>query len=178
MAKIFITSDTFFGRKSILEIANRPFKNISMMERTIIKNWNEKVSKADTVYFLGNFAHDPSTLKRILPKLNGKIKFILGSDDGALKELYPTLKKEYDFLPSIFLDEENDIILSHYPLEEWKGMNRGVLHFHGYSLYRLKTDLDQRLRVNACIDNWNYSPLSLDAIREFIKERTSIQNNV
>ena len=53
-------------------------------------------------------------------------------------------------------------------------MNEGVIHFHGHSLYRLKTDLDKRLRVNVCVDNWNYAPVSLDAIREFAKERNII----
>ena len=144
------------------------------MERTIIKNWNDKVSENDIVYFLGNFAHDPNSLKKNLKKLNGKIKFIPGSDDGALKEMFAELENVYEFLPAIYNDTQNDLILSHYPLEEWKGMNDGVIHFHGHSLYRLKTDLDKRLRVNVCVDNWNFAPVSLEAIKEFVKERKFI----
>ena len=45
----FITSDTWFGRPQILQIANRlQFKDIDEMNQVLIKNWNGKVKKNDT----------------------------------------------------------------------------------------------------------------------------------
>ena len=73
-ADFFITSDTFFGRDQILQIANRfSFNNIRDMESKLIKNWNSVVTDDDSVIHLGNFAWDPITARRVIAKLNGTI---------------------------------------------------------------------------------------------------------
>ena len=64
----YITSDTWFGRPQILQIANRKFKDIEAMNTALIKNWNKKVKKNDVVFHLGNFAWDPTTARRVLKK--------------------------------------------------------------------------------------------------------------
>ena len=70
----FITSDTWFGRPQILQIANRlSFKDIDDMNDKLIKNWNKTVKKNDLVFHLGNFAWDPNTARNVLEKLNGQI---------------------------------------------------------------------------------------------------------
>ena len=44
----FITSDTWFGRPQILQIANRlQFNNVEEMDKQLVKNWNKKVKKND-----------------------------------------------------------------------------------------------------------------------------------
>ena len=77
----YITSDTWFGRPQILEIANRKFNNVDEMNATLIKNWNKVVKKNDIVFHLGNFAWDPQTARRVLKKLKGQIYFMVGSSD-------------------------------------------------------------------------------------------------
>ena len=57
--KIYITSDTFFGRRNIIEIANRPFKDLDEMHAVMVNNWNSVVTDNDIVYHLGNFAWTP-----------------------------------------------------------------------------------------------------------------------
>ncbi len=39
----YITSDTWFGRPQILQIANRPFNDVEEMNAALIKNWNKKI---------------------------------------------------------------------------------------------------------------------------------------
>ena len=66
----YITSDTWFGRPQILQIANRrDFQTIEEMDAVLIKNWNKKVKKNDVVFHLGNFAWDPITARKVLKKL-------------------------------------------------------------------------------------------------------------
>ena len=43
----YITSDTWFGRPQILQIANRKFNDVDEMNATLIKNWNKVVKKND-----------------------------------------------------------------------------------------------------------------------------------
>ena len=84
----YITSDTWFGRPQILQIANRSsFKTIEEMDTALIKNWNMKVKMKDVVFHLGNFAWDPITARKVLKKLNGTIFFVRGSQDDALEEV-------------------------------------------------------------------------------------------
>ena len=55
--KIFLTSDTFFGRQ--LTAIERGFGSSEEMDNHIIDSWNGRVGKNDVVYHLGNFGWDP-----------------------------------------------------------------------------------------------------------------------
>lgn len=168
--KIFITSDTFFGRKNIIELANRPFANVEEMDAALIENWNSVVGEDDLVYHLGNFAWTPTVADEILKELNGDIKFILGEYDDALVEVYEYYEG-VDIIPNeIFKDYENKIVLSHWPLELWPGKETGIYHFHGSSLKELKTDLTKMKRVNVCCDNWNFVPQQIKVLFDIFKD--------
>lgn len=54
---IYFTSDLHLGHRGIIEMQNRPFKNVEEMNRVIVDNYNEVVHKNDTVYFLGDISH-------------------------------------------------------------------------------------------------------------------------
>ena len=55
MSKIFFTSDLHFGHKNIIKFDNRPFFDVSDMNKELIKRWNNKVTKDDVVYVCGDF---------------------------------------------------------------------------------------------------------------------------
>lgn len=165
----FITSDTWFGRPQILEIARRSsFSSIEDMNEKLIKNWNKQVKKGDVVFHLGNFAWDPHTARTVLKRLNGEITFLVGNSDDALLEV------EHEFDNITVLDDQIvelpqfDSIICHYPLEVWNGKSSGTIHFHGHTVFSHKTDLRYANRVNVCIDFWNYSPLKFSTIKDFI----------
>jgi calcineurin-like phosphoesterase family protein len=163
----YITSDTWFGRPQILQIANRPFANVEDMNAALIKNWNKKVKKEDLVFHLGNFAWDPITARKVLKKLNGKIFFILGNQDSALKEVID------EFPNAQFLDQtiaelaEFDAVLSHYPLAVWNGKDSGTIHIHGHTVFSHKTDLTTERRFNVCTDFWGFSPINYLTLKDF-----------
>ena len=50
MSKVWITSDSHFSHVNIIKYCNRPFDNVETMNETIIKNWNNAVSKDDLVF--------------------------------------------------------------------------------------------------------------------------------
>jgi calcineurin-like phosphoesterase family protein len=164
----YITSDTWFGRPQILQIANRPFGSIEEMNATLIKNWNKKVKKKDIVFHLGNFAWDPVTARSVLKQLNGKIYFLKGNEDSALEDIIQ------DFPNAQFLDQmigelaEFDTIICHYPLSDWNGKDSGTIHMHGHTIFSHKTNLTVERRFNVCTDYWGYSPINYQTLKDFI----------
>ena len=51
-SKVFFTSDTHFYHGNIIRFCNRPFKDVEMMNETIISNWNDTVGQDDIVFHL------------------------------------------------------------------------------------------------------------------------------
>ena len=54
--KTFITSDLHLDHTNIIKYCKRPFLDTEEMNQTLINNWNNTISKRDTVYFLGDLA--------------------------------------------------------------------------------------------------------------------------
>lgn len=56
MSQVFLTADTHFFHKKILEFerAARPFSSVEEMNEVLIDNWNSVVTKRDTVWHLGD----------------------------------------------------------------------------------------------------------------------------
>ena len=50
-SKVFFTSDTHFYHGNIIHFCNRPFKDVEMMNETIISNWNNTIGQDDIVFF-------------------------------------------------------------------------------------------------------------------------------
>jgi calcineurin-like phosphoesterase family protein len=165
----YITSDTWFGRPQILQIANRlQFKNIEDMNNQLIKNWNKKVKKSDPVFHLGNFAWDPATARKVLKKLNGRIFFLRGSEDTALEEVIDSFPNASFLEDSITELVDFDTVLCHYPLSVWNGKDSGTIHMHGHTVFSHKTDLKAENRFNVCTDFWGYTPVNFLTLKDFI----------
>lgn len=44
----FFTSDTHFGHANIINLCNRPFKDVNHMNDMLVENWNSVVSDEET----------------------------------------------------------------------------------------------------------------------------------
>ena len=164
----YITSDTWFGRPQILQIANRPFTDVGEMNAALIKNWNKKVKKSDVVFHLGNFAWDPITARKVLKKLNGIIYFLKGNSDRALLEVIHEFPKA-EFLKESIMDlTDFDTVICHYPLSVWNGKDSGTIHMHGHTVFSHKTDLTVENRFNVCSDFWDFTPINYLTLKDFI----------
>lgn len=84
----YVISDTHFGHGNIIEYCNRPFDSVEEMNRALVENWNTTVSPTDSVLFLGDVRHHPSsmTAEEWLKRLNGNILVVRGNHDGGLSQ--------------------------------------------------------------------------------------------
>jgi len=170
--KTFITSDTFFSRPDALDLGTRSidFSDVKQMDDALISNWNSTVSPTDVVYHLGNFCWDPISADLILRKLNGKIIFFPSKYDSALTEIIDQFEGTHGISVSmISWNKKLNSVLTHWPMLNWPGKDKDAYHFHG-GIDEYPTNLDEENRINASIDNWNYSPLDFDIITDIIKD--------
>ena len=174
----FFTSDTHFGHANIIRFCNRPFKNVEEMDEALIENWNQVVSKDDTVFHLGDFAFGGSSVwNSIIPRLNGHINLIIGNHDR--KNLRQGYMSYFDMVvPQLQIEiEDNSIYLNHYPFLCYGGSYRGVWqlfgHVHsgpgadGLDISRLRVLLPTQYDVG--VDNNNFTPISYREVKNKIE---------
>jgi calcineurin-like phosphoesterase family protein len=168
--EFFVTSDTFFSRPSIIDIAKRPFSSVEEMNAIMVENWNKAVKPNDVIYHLGNLVWNPVAGEEILKQLNGKIYLIQGDyDDAAVNIAKHFINKLYILPDSILNETTFNCVLSHWPLAEWAGKDKGLFHIHGHTLNKMKTDLNEMNRINICTDNWNFTPQPIEETLSMLK---------
>ena len=146
MSKIFVTSDTHFNHKNILEYCpNRKYGSLEEMNGDMLRIWNETVAPEDTVYFVGDFAMGPKDQHIVfLNSLHGFIRIVPGNHDRYIVKLAKQglLPPHVELLPEIYnLRISNTYyILCHFPIHEWEGMAghrsdaiAGSIHLHGHT---------------------------------------------
>ena len=194
--KIFLTSDTHFWHRKIMlpEYCNRPFSSVEEMNETMIKNWNNVVSKDDLVYHLGDFAFCGSgKITEIMQQLKGRIILIKGNHDFDKKEKYQRLGF-FDVLSYHIID---DIFLSHYPMYTEKDLMTNLYKRNEEDVSHTKQCYEKISKVffasglkkvamghihqhwytgqegngifhfNCGVDRWDFTPVSLDFIKNY-----------
>lgn len=79
---LYYTSDLHLGHAYIIRHCNCPFTNADEMDATLIKNWNDKVARNDTVYILGDFLFRAKRFpEECLSELKGKKHLIIGNHE-------------------------------------------------------------------------------------------------
>ena len=166
---IWFTSDLHLNHRAVVDMCGRPFESVEEMTDILIRNFNERVKKDDTVYILGDIAHrTPVTeVNNYISRLNGKKILCKGNHDKR----YDTSLFEgiYDFLE---IKEYGMIIsLMHYPMMSWPKSRHGSIHLHGHihsdGEYNLKQREEGIFRYDVGVDANNFFPVSIEEIKEF-----------
>ena len=165
MGKLYITSNTNFGRTSIIK--QREFKSVDEMNMVLVNNWNSVINDDDIVYHIGNFAWDPMIAEDILSLLKGKINFIIGEFDQPILDLYNFLNKEkYLIIPKdYFYLEAKSVLLSHWPLYHWPGKDSEIPQIYGY-----QGNITIENSISISQDKWGYKPVCIDNVIDIINE--------
>lgn len=186
---IWFTSDHHFGHKNIIKYCNRPYSSIEEMNDSLISNWNSKVKKNDTIYYLGDFTLGNSATK-YYDLLNGSISFLPGGHDhrwlshevgfdGVLDAKHRVTPALLILTGLIKANLKQPITMCHYPLLSWEQSHYGSIHLHGHShgtLGIITNSGDTRIhpeaggkhgkRMDVGIDAQNYFPTSIDEVIE------------
>ena len=183
MNKVFFTSDLHLGHAKIIEFDKRPFQSVEEMDAEIIRRWNAKVGKGDTVYVLGDMiwkTHKDEALD-IINSLNGQKILIKGNHDhfvsnGEVRKAFAAVK-DYDEI-NVTLEDgtSRKCVLSHYYIPMYNGHRDGAIHLHGHSHFtdesQIEIEIAEKLKslgfspkiYNVGCMYWNYEPVTLDEI--------------
>lgn len=175
MSKIWVVSDTHFLHNRPFLYAPRGFNSIEEHDEAIIKNWNEVVSKNDTVIHLGDIYMTANHEKgcRLINRLNGNIILIRGNHDSdnkvqAISENCP--KVEILGYSTPFKYKGYNFYLSHYPClvsnyDEDKPVKDRIVCLCGHThTEEFGKDLDKGFIIHCELDAWNNYPVNLDTI--------------
>ena len=166
----YYIADTHFGHDNIRRLSNRPFKTIEEMDRAIIDNWNSRVSDNDVVYILGDFSYKSEDPISYLKQLKGRKHLIIGNHDSRLLK-NPACKKYFVEISDIKMVNDNgtQIVCCHYPMVEWNGYYRNVLHFYGHIHNNFDNETNQYISkvknaYNVGVDIIGFMPRTLGEI--------------
>ena len=166
--KRWVIADTHFGHFNVIEYSQRPFKTVEEMDKILIQNWNNRVSKEDIVYMLGDFtlSRNLDYIKSIVEQLNGKIVLVMGNHDTR----QPSKYVECGFHTAIrkpILVEPKVVLMHEPPLME--NVVEGMVYIFGH-VHEKIIDIEA---LNNCfcvsVERTNYFPINLDKILKSIK---------
>jgi|TARA_B100000963_G_scaffold148538_1_gene129562 calcineurin-like phosphoesterase family protein len=165
MGKTYVTSNLQLGRPGSIKKYKREFEHVDEMTDALINNWNTVVTKDDTVFHLGNFAHDPKTAQDAMLRLNGKIMFCLGEHDEAIEHLDSKnmLRPGCKIIKCIETNSDHKVSLSYYPLGAWPGKTKKWFSIIGYPAKQFKSDPKKRI-INVSTDLWGHKPQELPKV--------------
>lgn len=176
---IFYTADLHLG--SYRNLHYRPFDTVEQMDQELLKNFNARIKKNDTLVIVGDVGSCSRPPFDVLQKMHGRKILIIGNNDIPVLESKRMSKKFRECFAEIHMGNYSlydkylgsKVFLNHYPCASWNGSRMGIPHFYGH-LHSLKEDgYEQMLHVpnayNVGIDVRGYEPLTATEIIEWGK---------
>lgn len=160
---IWVSSDWHFGHANIIKFAQRPFSSVEEMDEIMIQRHNAVVKPNDKFYCLGDIAFRRDVLERVLPRLNGKKRLILGNHDNEDMSFY---SRYFEKIMGWRQFNERGVfmVLSHVPLHK-SGFDyrsdRPAVNVHGHIHARR---IDDPHYINACVEWTDYAPVHFDTL--------------
>ena len=169
MSRVLFTSDLHFGHENL----TRGLRGMSYQDSDylIIKNWNDTVTKRDTVIVLGDITMEKSTsIPEYIKALNGNIKIVGGNHDTKrCVEAYNKLG--ISVLGCLMY---KGFICTHIPvhpsiLKDCRGNIHGHIHLQGtidgYGVYKPEPLEGRYYNVNT--EFHNYTPVLFNKIEKY-----------
>lgn len=169
-SKIYLTADTHFFHKNIIDYCNRPFSSLEKMNELMIFYWNEIVKSKDIVIHCGDFSMGGAKqFEELIYRLNGKIFLIRGNHDRQ-KSFYEKYSEKIVILPHKYKidimgkQKIKGIIFSHKPLS-LNEIPDNFINCHGHLHSNIKNKKDNHFpHIDVGVDMFNYQPIKLSTL--------------
>lgn len=192
---IFFTSDTHYNHSNICRATTnwkdatdktRDFKSLGEMNDALVSNINMNVGKDDILFHLGDWSFGGfEMIETFRNRINCKnVHLILGNHDhhiernkGDIQRLFSSVNhylKLYIQRPGPTSKSKLDtfkLVLMHFPIASWDGMNEGVIHLHGHVHLPMHLRAGQGKSIDVGVDGNNMEPLSLNKILFCLKNQ-------
>jgi calcineurin-like phosphoesterase family protein len=124
--KLYISDMHFYHNSLNKQMDCRGFKDHEAMNAYMIQKWNEKVTKKDEVYILGDLSIAKGiATNAIVKQLNGKLYFIVGNHDAFLNDpIFDQSRFQWVKQYAEIHDAGRTVVLSHYPIFCYNGQYR------------------------------------------------------
>jgi calcineurin-like phosphoesterase family protein len=158
----WFSSDLHFGHQAMMD--KRGFDSLDAMDKTIVKNWNDRVGRKDNGYLIGDisFARPGYTLD-MLNEMNGTLYLIRGNHDKRMKDFVrQRFVSTFDYF-ELKKKECGLVVMCHYPFFVWNRSHYGTIHLHGHSHGSLP-QLGKKLDVG--VDAQGMAPISFEEVLE------------
>lgn len=195
MSNVFFTADLHFRHERIISLANRPFKDLTHMDESLIERWNDAVTPEDIVWILGDYSIDGGWREALayLPRLNGRKRLITGNHDRCWPGKSDGAKFQRFYFDAGFESIDafgrlklpptapstpgRKVLLSHFPYaadhtddprhSQFRLRDEGswLIHGHVHEQYTVA----QR-GVNVGVDRWEFRPVSAQTIAHLIDD--------
>ena len=167
MANTFFLSDLHLDHKNICNF-RKQFSSVEEHNALIKENYHKVIRKDDTVWFLGDVAFSKEALED-LKTWPGIKHIVLGNHDPSSepKRTGASLEDMLEVFTTIHgIIKKYGFWISHCPIhpDELRGANSLHGHTHSYLIN------DARY-MNLCMEHIDYTPISLEQIRNNFKER-------
>lgn len=164
---LYVTGDLHFNHWNIVRHCNRPFSTIEEHDGTLIKNWNNVVTKNDTVIICGDFAF--KNHNHYIMALNGKKILVLGNHDKMPENCLRNFTEVYHGLYRNII-EKQDCTFCHYSMTVWASSCHGAWQIFGHSHGRIK-EFEDKFSFDCGVDIWGYSPVSWEMVKFVMSKR-------
>jgi calcineurin-like phosphoesterase family protein len=153
---IWLISDTHFGHENIIKYCSRPFASADEMDEALIANWNSVVKPQDHIYHLGDVAVSQNRLHKVMPRLAGHKRLILGNHDN-----HAPIKDYAQYFDKILVWRLfKPFILTHIPIHR-ESFGKATINIHGHTHEKPPYSADY---INVSVERINYTPIALEEL--------------
>ena len=192
---IWFTSDTHYAHTNICkattkwvnaENETRDYPSLDSMNAAIVDNINRVVKPDDILFHLGDWSFGGiNNIEQFRQRITCQnIHLIYGNHDNSimadpkLQALFTSVQHYLELDIRMYTGEKQrklvfsqDLVLCHYPIQSWNGMNKGSIHLHGHVHLPFDKRLGKGKMMDAGVDGNNMMPLSLlDVMRIMAKQ--------
>lgn len=174
--KHYFFADAHIFHDNIVNKLGRPFSSPEAWYQFSIDKINERVTKHDILWFMGDLCFgDPTSYRRKLICQNHRL--IIGNHDS--KECIRSFKGLAWDSRMLKIDNQS-FYLSHYPTLYWNKSHYGSIHLYGHTHSQREDTLDSlfpnRRSLDVCPENHfrlfgTWDIFSQDEIIEYLKDR-------